>query len=136
EDGDAGDIAVRYATEIVRQPESRGLQLTLARASEQLLVDLVRHPQSARADRVPEALESPVRLARNLPFPIVAAAENVIGRAAHLGKTEILHHHELGDGEAVVHLHQIDRLARTRNPGFRVCAARGETRRQRVTSVP
>ncbi len=97
-------------------------KLALARAPEQLQVDLVRHAQAAGADRMAEALETAVDLAGDGAVPVVAAIEYIVRRPADVGQSEILHQHELGDREAVVHLDQIDLLAR-------VCGCRLPRRR-------
>jgi hypothetical protein len=55
------------------------------------------------------ALQAAVRLARHRAVAVVAAVE----RRARRGRapSEVLHQHQLGDGEAVVHFHQVDLAA-------------------------
>src|SRR5687768_13040737 len=62
EQRDAGNVAIGNPTEVVRQAEGGRRQLSFAGAAEQLQIDFVGHAQSRRADRVAEALQSPVHL--------------------------------------------------------------------------
>jgi len=52
------------AAQVVGEAESRVLDLPLVSLLLQLLVDLVHHPQAARADGVAEALEAAVGVDR------------------------------------------------------------------------
>ena len=90
-------------------PSAGEPQLPLAGAAEQLQVDLVGHAQAGRADRVAEALQARRRSGRG------SRRRGRSGRRARrarrapgIGEPEILHQHQLGDREAVVHFHQVD----------------------------
>ena len=87
---------------------ARPRSLALAGAPEQLQIDLVGHAQAGGADRMAEALQAAVDLAGNGAVAVVSAVEHVVRRPADVGEAQILHQHQLGDREAIVHLDQID----------------------------
>src|SRR5690348_13629048 len=102
DDGDRADVLVREAAEIVDEAAHRLLAaLALAGAPLHLQIDLVDHAQARGADRVAEAFEAAIDLARHLALGIVEAVEHVLDRAALGRDEEILHGHQLGDREAV-----------------------------------
>src|SRR3546814_12933892 len=76
------------------------------------LVILVDHPQSRRADRVAEAFQPAVDLAWDGAVGVVKAVEHVAPAFAFLGDVQILHRHQLGDRETVMHLDQAQLRAR------------------------
>ena len=55
-------------------------------------------------DRVTEALEAAVGVDRQLAVEVEDAGLDVLPRLAPLGEPEVLHEHQLGGREAVVHL--------------------------------
>src|SRR5437867_6943502 len=106
DDGHERHARARLAAEIVREPDLRAGDLPLARLAAELLPALEEHPQPARAVRVPEALESAVRVDGQLPVQVEHAVVDVLPALAPLGKPQVLHQHELGRREAVVDLGQ------------------------------
>ena len=103
----------------------------LRRLAAQLQPALEHHPQAGRADRVAEALEPAVGVDRQVAVEVVRAGEHLLPRGAALGEAEVLHQHELGRREAVVHLGHRELVARVGDPGLRVgvlgrCADLGE----------
>ena len=109
----AAHVALREAAEVVGEAEARlVLALALAGAALHLQVHLVDHAQARGADRMAEALQAAVDLARHLAVGIVEAVEHVLDGAALGRDVQVLHGDELGHREAVVHLDQADLLAR------------------------
>ena len=74
------------------------------RFAAQLQPALEEHPQARRADGVSEALESAVRVDRQVAVEVERAGEDLLVRGAACAEAEVLHQDELGRREAVVHL--------------------------------
>ena len=97
---------------------------SVGRLAAQLQPRLEHHAQARRADRVAERLQAAVGVDRQLAVEVEDTVELVAPRRAPLGEPEVLHEHELGDGEAVVHLGQRELGARVGDAGLRVRVAR------------
>lgn len=125
DDGHERQALPRAAAEVVgeRQPSSeggRGQGALLGRFAAQLQPALEQHPQPRGPDRMPEGLQPAVRIHRQGTVPVEGAVQ---GRAPGLPrrrKTEVLHQHQLGDREAVVHLRQRQFGPRVGDPGLPV----------------
>src|SRR5213082_220839 len=118
EDRNARDVTVRNTTEVVRKPDGRRAQLAVARPSKQLKINLIRHTQAGRTDGVSEALQAAVDLTWDSAVAIISTLLYIVRCAPHTGKTQILHQHQLGDREAIVHLDEVDLLTRPGDPGL------------------
>ena len=81
---------------------------------------LVEHPQTGRADGVAEALESAVRVDRQIAVAIERAGQDLLHRGAASGESEVLHQDELRRREAVVHLGHRELAARVGDAGLGV----------------
>src|SRR5207302_7030109 len=112
EDRNTRDVTVRNTTEVVRKANGRRTQLALACPSKQLKINLICHTQAGRADGVSEALQAPIDLTWDRAVAIISALLYIVRCAPHIGKTQILHQHQLGDREAIVHLDEVDLLKR------------------------
>ena len=87
------------------RPGADGVDLALRRRlAPQLQPALEEHAQARGADRVPEGLQPAVGVDRQVAVAVEGALEHLLPRRAALGETEVLHQHELGRREAVVHL--------------------------------
>src|ERR1051326_3047025 len=96
------DVLVRKTAEIVRESEARLiLALAVTRAAEHLQIDFVDHAQARGADRVPEALEAAVDLARYAAGRIIEPVEHVIEGAALGRDVQVLHGDEFRHRAAV-----------------------------------
>ena len=74
------------------------------RLAAQLEPGLEHHPQPRRADRVAEGLEAAVGVHRQVAGEVEGARLDLLPRRAPLAEPEVLHEHQLGGREAVVHL--------------------------------
>ncbi len=92
----------------------------------QLQPGLEHHAEAGRADGVPEALEAPVGVHRELAVELERAGELLLPGATPLAEAEILHQHELGRRETVVHLRHRQLGARVGDAGLAVGLLRGE----------
>ena len=83
-----------------------------------------------------EALEAAVDLAGDLAVGVVEAVEHVLPALAGLGDVQVLHGHQLGDREAVVHLEHRDLVARVLDAGLFIGLLRGDAGGVEVAAVP
>src|SRR3546814_10291466 len=90
------------------------LALAFASTAEQLKVIFVDHANARGADRVTEALQPSIDLARDRAIGIEAAIQNILPPLAFLRDQEIFHRLELGNRKAVVDFHQTEDRKRTR----------------------
>src|SRR4029453_12180033 len=108
DDADERDALARRAAEVMGESQlaaaTHAGDLALARLAAQLQPALEQHAQPRGADRVPERLEAAVGIHRQLAVQIERAGQHVLPRRAATGEPEILHQHELGRREAIVHL--------------------------------
>src|SRR5438445_7201343 len=106
EDHDAGHRP--RAAHVVRQPELGLLHLSRPRLAPELRHALVDHADAARSDRMAEGLEPAARVHGNVPVerrsPLLHQPASLSLRA----ETEILGVRDLGPGEAIVHLGEVD----------------------------
>src|ERR1700756_4604631 len=102
DDADEADAVAGRAAEVLRErePAVRGADLMGAGLPAQLKPALVDHPQAARPDRVPEALQAAVGVHRQVPVPVVDPVEHVLPGVAAPGEAEVFHQDDLGRGEA------------------------------------
>src|SRR5215467_12774020 len=103
DDGHARHVLARRAAEIVGHADPGILELARAGPALELQIHLVEHAQARGADRMAGALQPAVDLARDLAVGVVEAVEHVLPALARLGDVQVLHGHELGDREAVMH---------------------------------
>src|SRR5262249_35627764 len=106
EDRHARDRA--RAAEVVREPDARPVDLTLAGAPAQLGRELVGHPDAGRADRMPVRLQPTGGIDGLLASERGAAVLDEPPALSPCAEPEILVVQDLGDGEAVVHLGEVD----------------------------
>ena len=85
---------------------------------------------------MPEALEPAVDLARHVPVRVERPVEDLAPRLPFLGEPEVLHRHQLGDGEAVVHLGHVELGPRVADPRLLVGLPRRDPGRLDVGAVP
>ena len=83
-----------------------------------------------------ETFQAAIDLTRHRAVAIIDAVENVEDRTPGLGQAEILHRHQLGHREAVVHLHHRDLIARVGDAGFLVRLARRDAGGVEIRAVP
>jgi hypothetical protein len=95
------------------------LHLALAGFAAQLGDALVDHPHAAGADRVAERFETAARVDRDVTAEGGAPFVNELAALALGAEAEVFDVGELGPGEAVVHLGEVDVLRR--DAGHRVC---------------
>src|SRR4029077_4252969 len=98
----------RRPAEVVRErelaaPRDAG-DLALASLAAELQPRLEEHAQPGGADRVAEGLEPAVRIHRELALEVEGAVEHFLPRGTPLSEAEVLHQHQFGGREAVVHL--------------------------------
>src|SRR4051794_11744180 len=65
---------------------------------------LVKHAQPGRTDRMPERLQPAVRVHRKVARQVERAGKHFLPRRPARAEPEVLHQHQLGRREAVVHL--------------------------------
>src|SRR5450759_1397899 len=134
---DRAHVLVRHAAQVVCEPVLRVLdRALLGPAAQELVVHLEEHAQAWGGDRVPEALQPAVRLARYLPVQVEEAREDIVGRGPWGRDVQVLHRRELGDREAVVDLHHADLFARVLDARFVVCPCGGRARGEHARAVP
>src|SRR5262249_1634832 len=102
------------------EPVLRFFVRAAPRLATQLEPHLVHHAQPARADRVTEALETAVGIHRLRAVAVEAAVEHVLPRLPARREAHVLHQHELGRREAIVHLGHADLAAWILDPGLLV----------------
>src|SRR5262245_24755645 len=93
---------------VVRQPELRVLHLALAGLAAKLRHALRDHAHAARADRMPERLEAPARVDREAAVERRLALLLEPPTLTFLAEPQVLDVRDLGPGEAVVHLGEVD----------------------------
>src|SRR5438132_8171734 len=124
DDADERDALARRAAEVVGEGQLPAAadagDLALAGLAAQLQPALEEHAQPGGADRVAERLQPAVGIDRELAVEIVGAGQHVLPRGAATGELEILHQHQLGRREAVVHLGHGQFLARVLDAGLGV----------------
>src|SRR5271163_4598222 len=91
---DCGDAVEGGAAEIVREAEIDLAELALARAPQQLRIDLERHAQARRANGMTEALQPAIDLARLRAVAIEPPIADLEGSTALVREAEVLHRHE------------------------------------------
>src|SRR5690606_26952676 len=120
------DVEMRQAAEIVGQAERRRLlPLALAGTALHLQIELVEHAQAGGTDRMAEAFQPAVDLAGQAAVAVVETVHDVAPRLTLAGDEKVLHRHQLGDREAVVHLDQRKLLARRGDARLVIGTARG-----------
>src|SRR4051794_32540378 len=96
--------------EVVRQREGtltvRRHPSLLRGLAAQLQPCLVKHAQPGRTDRMPERLQTTVRVHRKVPREVERTREHFLPRRPARAEPEVLHQDQLGRREAVVHLCQ------------------------------
>jgi len=75
-----------------------------------------------------ETFQPAIDLAGDGAFGIIKSVENVMNGIAFLGDVQVLHRDQLGHRKAVVHLNQVDLLARVVDAGFLIGALGGNPR--------
>ena len=73
DDGHARDVSVRYPAEVLGEAQRRAGQLPLAGTPQKLGVDLIDHAQTGGTDRMAEALQATVGLARHRAIAVVVS---------------------------------------------------------------
>src|ERR1700678_200207 len=134
--GDGRHAQVRNTPQVVRQSETDICQLTLPCPPEQLVIDFIHHAQARRGDRMTEAFEAAIDLAREPAIAIVESIQNVAHGPPLVRQEQILHGHELGNRQAVIHLDEAELGARLGDARLLVSLRGGVTRVADVASVP
>src|SRR5438270_7254774 len=108
DDADERDALARRAAEVVGEGQLPAAadagDLALAGLAAQLQPALEEHAQPGGADRVAERLQPAVGVHRQLAVEVEDAGQHVLPGGAAAGEAEVLHQHQLGRREAVVHL--------------------------------
>src|SRR5436309_3668591 len=117
---DAHAAGLRRAADVVAERDGGVLHLPPLGLALELLVVLVDHADPGGARRVTEGLETAVGVDRQLAVERERAAADVLLGRALLAEAEVLVGEQFGQGEAVVHLGDVDLLPRIRDPGLRV----------------
>src|SRR5262245_10139354 len=115
DDADVAHALAGLAAQVVGEREplaGDGLDLPFPGLAAQLQPALEQHPEAGRTDRVTERLEPAVGVHGELAVEVEGSGEHLLPRHAPLGEPEILHEHELGGREAVVHLGHRELFAR------------------------
>src|SRR2546430_4290035 len=115
------------AAQVVREADPGPLHLPLARLAAELRHELVDHAHAGGADRVPVRLETARRVHRLLAAERRTPLLDESAALAAAAEAEILVGQDLGDGEAVVHLGEVDGVGA--DPRLRVGLLRGAHRR-------
>ena len=106
------------AAEVVGEGEvavgGRGDLAVGGRLTAELQPGLEHHAQARRADGVAERLEAAVGVHGQVAGEVEGAGLDLLPRGAPLAEAEVLHEHELGGREAVVHLRHGQLGARVR----------------------
>src|SRR5262249_59778355 len=134
QDGDGRDGA--GTAEVVSESEASILHLHLAGLTDELIVDVGDHALPRRPDRVAARLEPARRVDGQIATQSGDAVLCVAPPRAGLRKAEIFVVHDLGDGEAVVALGDVDLLRGVADSGHRVGGLRGLARRAEGREVP
>src|SRR5262249_40165318 len=100
------------APEIVREPDLHVFDLALAGPPSELIVDLVEHAKSARADRVSKRLQTAVGVHRQITLEGECSRVDVRLCLARLRESEVLVDDKLGDRKAIVDFGHADFSAR------------------------
>src|SRR6266850_1023881 len=121
DDADERDALARRAAEVMGEGELAAAadagDLARARLTAQLQPALDQHAQAGGADQMAERLQPAGGIDGQIAFEAVGAGQHVLPRGAAAGEPEILHQHELGRREAVVHLGHGQLLARVLDAG-------------------
>src|SRR5262245_7746277 len=113
------------AADVVHQTELGIFDLARTALPAQLRDDLVDHAYAAGADGMAEGLEPAARIYWNIAGERRAPLFDELGPLALLGEAEILIVSDLGPGEAVVHLGDIDLFQRVPDAGHLISLGRG-----------
>src|SRR5918996_2658402 len=122
DDADERDALARRAAEVMgesqRAAPAHAGDLALAGLAAQLQPALEQHAQPRGADRMAEGLQPAVGVDRQLAVEVEGAGQDVLPGGTPAGETEILHEHQLGRREAVVHLGHRQLLPRLLDAGL------------------
>src|SRR5215469_15157072 len=103
-----GDALAGRAAQVVGEGQLAAAgdagDLALAGLAAELEPRLEEHAQAGGADRVTEGLEPAVRIHGQLALEVEGPVEHFLPPGAARRETQILHQHQLGGREAVVHL--------------------------------
>ena len=94
DDADTANIHEREPAQVVGQPKPGILELPVAGPAEQLQVHLVEHPEAGGTDRMAEALQAAVDLARYATVCVIEAVHDVLDRPA-VAQAQVALHPEL-----------------------------------------
>src|SRR3546814_12473188 len=102
----------------------RRLPLPISGTAEELEVIFIDHPDSRRADRMAETFEPTVDLAGDRAVGVEEAVEDVAPPLPFLRDVQILHRHQLGNREAVMHFNERSEERRVGKECVSTCRSR------------
>ena len=133
QDGDRADRA--WPSQVVAQPQARVLHLSPLGAALELLGDFAEHAAAGGADGMAEALQATAGVDRDLAVDVRVTLADELRAFALLTELKILAVQDLGDGEAVVHLGEVDLLGGVLDPRLLVRLLRRGLRRREAQPV-